>query len=131
MKIGKLIKKIWNVQTNNYVVKNESDLMRNLERLNRWFKKDINDAINHERKHYSKSKELGYSLKYGVQIIKRTLFGIDLSPAIFPFVGLEENMLPEDKVKIALAPKHPSWTDYCIAHINYYGKVKPSVKGLF
>ena len=116
----KLTKKIWNVKIKDYSIKNEFSLRKNLERLERWFEPDINYAINHEREHYNKSKELGYSSKYGIRIIRRVLFGINLPPKISSFVKPEKNISSKDQIKIALAPISPSSEDYALAQKKGY-----------
>jgi len=71
---------------------------------------EAREIIDHEREHYLKAKELGYSPIYAAYAV------IDSPMAhIASLVDFNEDVSPEDMIKICLAPKKPSIDDKKLA----------------
>jgi len=103
------MKNIFGRRKTRHYFKDEFGLRRALERI-KW-SGDIKNAISHERSHFNKAQELGYSPKYGVMIIKTNLFEFRIVSK-YALVELDKKASPEDSREISLAPENMGVEDY-------------------
>jgi len=101
-----------------YRYKSEKRLRNALRRLWRVLRyKNVEGIINHERAHFDKAIELGYSPTYALSIHKRTLFGrlltyeIEANTLVWNSRSVDPRRFYGDMIQVALAPSDPSRID--------------------
>jgi hypothetical protein len=117
--LNKIKDLLWKSKKREYLFNDEASFRRNLYRMDGqcgvFITRELEGLIDHERAHFNKTVELGYSPpKYGLQIVRKYLFGIGYEPEISAFIEFtkpSEIISLEDRIKIYLAPKKPSPID--------------------